>query len=195
MNMKARNNSSSPDRSAGQDQGLPCFVLARRTCTLGKSLIGVVAVGALTACGGGSSTGPSSMVGITLVSANPSPGSTITVMPVEGGVPRAEVSMVFSVVSDQDIKNPVGVVELTAGGRVCGDDQPGIFGLPDIKRGQPQTLTVQSLGWYKLACPLPTTTSTVRVTVSEFSLCFSNPCAAVPTFTRDLAIGYTFVAP
>lgn len=144
----------------------------------------------LSACG---STGPSSMVGVTLVRASPAPGSTITLLP-SGADLTAQVSMTFTVVSDKDIPFPIAEVEWDAGGESCGIE-PFITDLPvPMKANEPQTVTARRVVWRTKAggsfvCPLPTTTSLIRVTVGDFCFC-DNPA----TFSRELAISYSFVA-
>lgn len=150
----------------------------------------------LTACGGGgNSGGPSSMVGVTLVSASPPPGSTVTLRPDSGRL-SAPVVMTFSVVSDRDVEDAVGVVAWMAGGEPCGQDGAidntlGSSALATLKANQPTTLMIRTVRW-AFGCQLPTTTSTIRITVQTFFSCCDSP--SPPIFSRDLPISYTFVA-
>jgi hypothetical protein len=149
----------------------------------------------LTACGGGS-TGPTSLVGVSVVSASPPPGSTLTLVPHSNGELSAELSMTFSIVSDQDIVSPAAVVEWGQCALALGDVSS------ELKPNQPQTLTVKSATWgvpaavgfhaYSLQdCPLPTNTSTISVSL-VCSLCSrDNPG---PSFSRELPLNYTFIA-
>lgn len=145
---------------------------------------------------GGRNTGPTSTAGVTLVSAVPPPGSTITLMPHSNGQLSAPISMTFTVVSDQDIFTPVAVVE-------WGRCALATKALPDeLKPNQPQTLMVDTAIWGADAllgstaftlqdCPLPTNTSTIRVTV----VCLLCPRDNPRSFSREVpSLSYTFVA-
>jgi hypothetical protein len=158
---------------------------------MGGRVVTLSAVILVTACGGGA-TGPSSIVGVTLVGADPPPGSTITV---SSG--NASLSMTFSVVSDKEIPLPFPTVEWVGGGSACGVGfDSGADWSPTLKANEPRTLTVHTVVIQGqngvLICPLPTTTSVVRVRVQQF--CVSSCNGGEPSFARELPISYTFRA-
>jgi hypothetical protein len=156
----------------------------------------------LAACGGGnsgSSTGPSSLKGITLLSANPASGATITLKPC---VPdecsqalTAPVSLSLSVVSDKDYNSPSDLLSVTAvwqaAGKGCGY---GSADLGPLKANRPQTVSIDRIEWhYADNCPLPTTASQIEAFVSrEIALDFlGNP----EVILRDtFPASYRFVA-
>lgn len=161
---------------------------------MGMRVVTLSAVILVTACGGGV-TGPGSMVGVTLVSADPPPGSTIT-----ASSGSASLSMTFAVVSDKEIPRPFATVEWIGDGATCGlDADLGADWSPTLKANEPRTLTVDSVlfqgthGFPSVpVCPLPTTTSVVRVRVQQF--CGFSCTGIEPSFARELPLSYTFRA-
>ena len=149
----------------------------------------------LAACGGGgNSTGPSSPKGITLLSANPPAGATITLKPCppatagcqEGASLTAPVSLSFSVVTDKDyggLFNPVGFgVNWSVGGHRCGGAHAD---LGELKANQPTTVSIDRMEWnYYDKCPLPATASQMEAGVGDDRNSLTN------TFPG----GYAFVA-
>jgi hypothetical protein len=160
------------------------------------TLFGVVL---LAGCGGGDSTGPSAPKGIALLRADPPVGATITLEPCppgstdcqEGESLTAPVSLSFSVVSDKDYGGFSGVVfgvTWLAGGKQCGD--AGVD-LGTLKANQPRTVTIDSIRWpYFDNCPLPTTATEIRASVSD-----QGGFGLLPDtlFGNTIAGGYAFV--
>jgi hypothetical protein len=156
----------------------------------------------LTACGGGGrNTGPSSMAGATLVSAVPSPGSTISLAKDANGQLHGELLMTFSVVSDKDIPDPFPTVGFDTDRESCAGGVTGTssnrmagWGTGTLRANQPRTFTLEQMYWGTASgtCPLPTTTSLVRVSVVQF--CVFGCTGNEPFFSTSLPITYTFVA-
>ena len=112
-------------------------LIADGRCVHLKGFVALSTVILLPACGG-STTGPSSPAGITLLSANPAPGATITLGPscseantTQGcaEVLTAPVTLSFSILSDHDYGASLDTVQLRVDwgsqAKPCGAHNPG----------------------------------------------------------------------
>jgi hypothetical protein len=142
------------------------------------------------------------MAGVTLVSANPQPGSTVNANPhidPPGGVQgrtlgfTAQLALTLVITSDKDVGAPsISVQLLGPSGKECARPRELVPGHV-FKANQPHSVTAGAeFDWNPQNlpdCPLPTTTSTLRVSIAE-------PCLFCqgPEFAAKLPLRFTFVS-